>query len=352
MLAASDTTRGERHPVLDGVRGWAILLVSVSHIAAARGLTFRGIGEFGVWLFFVLSAFLLSLYFFAQPGRLYRWDEWANYALRRFLRIYPLFALAVLLGAVVGWWGYDALLPVLSLESPTFWAVYVEFKFYFLLPFVVVLIHVTGRWHAALPPALIAGYVAAIEILIPREAKVLGYLPWSNVDILFVEYLPVFLLGSLGAWYYVRLRDRRLGARVDVALAVMFLMPLLASSSILGTLLDIDLRKDWYHLDWVPWSLLFAVGLVALMLTRDRVHRFFTSPKMRFFGFVSYSTYLFQDFWIDSMKLWQMPRYLFLLAALAVIFATSYTLFVLIERPLSRITLWRLRRAPEPALAT
>ena len=69
-MEAPHTTGATRYPCLDGVRGMAIALVLMSHICDRTHGIFLGLGQFGVWLFFVLSAFLLSLYFYERPNRL------------------------------------------------------------------------------------------------------------------------------------------------------------------------------------------------------------------------------------------------------------------------------------------
>jgi hypothetical protein len=69
LMRAPMTTTVERYPVLDGIRGTAILMVSASHFSNLRDLPFSGAGQFGVWLFFVLSAFLLSSHFFTLITR-------------------------------------------------------------------------------------------------------------------------------------------------------------------------------------------------------------------------------------------------------------------------------------------
>lgn len=55
-------------PALDGIRGFAAILVLLSHASLGGmmflpGLDFGGVGKYGVFVFFVLSAFLLSLQF-------------------------------------------------------------------------------------------------------------------------------------------------------------------------------------------------------------------------------------------------------------------------------------------------
>ena len=81
-------------PALDGARGLAILLVLLDHASDAHLYLFAGAdlnraGKYGVYLFFVLSSFLLTLPFCAgrAPTDL---RSWLNYGMRRFLRIFPL----------------------------------------------------------------------------------------------------------------------------------------------------------------------------------------------------------------------------------------------------------------------
>lgn len=88
---------------LNGVRGLAGLMVLIPH----TGLTTLSLGQCGVDLFFVLSAFLLTfllyqkMYAFEEEERCVR--DWGllllSYGLRRFMRVYPLFVItAVIVG--------------------------------------------------------------------------------------------------------------------------------------------------------------------------------------------------------------------------------------------------------------
>ncbi len=116
-----------RLPVLDGLRGIAILLVLVLHftmyggppssigIAAVR--PFALAGWIGVDLFFVLSGFLITgILYDAKGGERY----FRNFYIRRLLRIAPLYygALAVFL----------LLIPALRSEGFWYWTYLVNFR--------------------------------------------------------------------------------------------------------------------------------------------------------------------------------------------------------------------------------
>lgn len=110
-----------------------------------ESLDFHGIGKTGVYLFFVLSAYLLdrqiALALMTNSSNIYYWK---NYFLRRFLRIYPLFFISLIIHWLFTVFGIktvidnlsDIPLHLLLLKGESvFWSIPVEFKYYFLSPF-------------------------------------------------------------------------------------------------------------------------------------------------------------------------------------------------------------------------
>ena len=341
MLAPASTAI--RQAPFDGVRGIAILYVTLSHLGNKRTSAFTGAGEYGVWLFFALSAFLLSHYFFVKPERSRSAIEWLNYGMRRFLRIYPLYLAALATGAVLGLWSFAAVPDGAMLRYPTFWAVFVEFRFYFLLPFMVVAMQWLGDRHRLLPLAAVLAYLPLHAALFPAAALHPGYDAFGMGEGLFFEYIPVFLFGMAAAWAAVNLPLRLAGRGWDVLLIAMPLAPI--GLQVARYYWFPSFPPDFYHLEWVAGGAFFALWIYGVAVSHGWARQLLGTPVLRFFGFVSYSTYLFQDFWIEHLTRTDLSDGLFMVVALAAIFATSMVLFLAIERPLSRITLKSLTGA-------
>src|SRR4051794_22640768 len=141
---------GKRLPALDGLRGLAVLLVLLDHASDARMRLFEAAnmnraGKYGVYLFFVLSAFLLTHLLLLRPAaELARARTWINYSVRRFLRIFPLYALVLVVLVLIHrlkW--HDFFTHILLRDGKRqFWTIPVEVKYYMILP----LLAVTLSW--------------------------------------------------------------------------------------------------------------------------------------------------------------------------------------------------------------
>ena len=157
---------------LDGLRAFAVFLVVLTHyVPATRPVA--PFGDFGVRLFFVLSAFLI-VGILLRAGTEGRARTLRRFYARRFLRIFPAFYLVLFTAAALnvpgireGLWWFAAYLGnywfifVGSVANPNYgnhlWSLAVEEQFYLLAPALV--LFAPRRY---LKPILIAAAVAAV----------------------------------------------------------------------------------------------------------------------------------------------------------------------------------------------
>lgn len=162
-----ETLPSNKHlPALDGVRGLAVLFVVACHtgggarsanpIIRILGLVAKT-GWSGVTLFFILSGFLITGILWDSRGSVH-WLK--NFYMRRVLRIFPLYYLALLLVVVTAFFAHQGMfclsriwmyvlylqnvpgiVNVGALGSPLwlshFWSLAVEEQFYLFWPFLI-----------------------------------------------------------------------------------------------------------------------------------------------------------------------------------------------------------------------
>lgn len=181
---------------LDELRGLACLIVTVLHClvitipdeAGTLAHLVVGIPKIGVWLFFSLSAFLLTLHFIDSEGRT---EPIGWYFTKRLLRVGPAFAVALFIYHATG------IVPLREWvrasrgeESASIlhlWTIPVEVSFYLILPFVLVLAGACRRRFgptSALAPILLA--IILCTIAWPPAASPAGslWVGWYAVNFL------------------------------------------------------------------------------------------------------------------------------------------------------------------------
>lgn len=286
--------------LLNGIRGFAILLVLLSHSSASgmvlhRQLDFTGAGRYGVFLFFVLSAFLLTRQFFiVGPGKRFSGQALAYYFSRRFLRIYPLFTAALVLNALLFWKGY-VIIPVtgemiikslLLLDAEgLFWTVPVEFQYYFLLPLAAYILSLSSN----LKTVVVFGTVfcGVWTYLVPPEYSV-HVLP----------FIPIFALGSIGAKLFCSMNERGLqptgrGQKIINSTAILILsLYFIITPHFYNLIFDADIGRVHFHDHFIALGML-GIALVLLTLYSTGIVRYLMESRFFvFWGKVSFSAYL------------------------------------------------------------
>lgn len=183
----------------EGIRGIACLVVLVLHAVIIfyygyHGY-FNGMANLGVWLFFVLSAFLLTVKF-EKDG--FSTSSICSYLVGRFLRIVPLFSFFVFVylyfgTADINTWE-DARKAIFMVEGYRhLWTVPVEFKFYAMLPIVAyALIATKKKYGVSASTVLGVAMIVAQQVIWPYWK-----IPGQTVDP--VWYLSCFTMGVMAA---------------------------------------------------------------------------------------------------------------------------------------------------------
>lgn len=346
-------TRQQHYDALDGLRGLAVLIVIASHLSLlgfglVPGLPVGGIGKSGVYLFFVLSAFLLTrLLLERTPAQFADARLWLAYALRRILRIWPLYlvVLAASWGvtrAGVAWWPYQldtgAALRHLALREgeSVLWSIPVEFKFYLWLPLVALAFAwmAARRWTLAAQAAVVVAALALATLAWPPSAT-------GTNDVRLGPYLALFFCGAAAAAADLRIGARRAphawGLAGALACAAFVLTLPESWAAMTGGPVNGRLTHTWFVFFGVTWATL----LLAVLHGPRALRAPFAWAPMRLLGIVSFSAYLWHMPVLFALRAlgaraWPLAGWWVFAATMGVAMAS----FLLVERP------WRDVRLP------
>lgn|GEM_PF-6043055 len=317
---------------LYGLRGWAVLFVIFSH-ASNKGIHFlsldlSGSGRYGVFLFFVLSAFLLSLKF------LYEGDVTAEkvkkYLKRRFFRIYPLFIIAMLVFVCLYLAGIKIIkidiedfLKLLFLldDRPLFWTIVVEFQFYLVLPMLVFYLLLLKKKAQRVMLATLLFIISVIKI----EPKYSGVV---------IEFLPVFLAGVLAATIsHGRDAAKKYFWVGNILIVISFSVFFITIPAVYETITGVDIKNNFFHNQFGLYALASAV-LVLSVLQVNR-HVLFDNKVIVFLGKLSFSAYLFHLVPLYFVSRYMEGEWTFIVYFILTV-GLSYCSYKYIEMPLYR----------------
>lgn len=325
--AATGAATPTRHDgALDGVRALAVLLVILTHAGFLTGATVNGgflgrlagRGDYGVHLFFALSAFLLHRGFLIAEVRGRRLNLRA-YAVRRFARVVPAYwvvLLVVVLATGTSW--RDTVLHVFSLQVyvadasiPAFsqaWSVATELSFYAVLPFLSLGLARLRRWRIWAPPvALTAAALVSLATLASVGVVRVGK------DVLPDRWLTgvaaVFLAGMLLAEAAEFPRSGRISAllhrwagKPESCLAIGVATYVLASTPIAGSLLLLPGHGPTLTARILLGTVFAMTLLIPLTLGGPNpIRTALGHPVARWLGEVSYGIFL-----------WHVPVFFFI----------------------------------------
>jgi len=324
MAARQATPTGVRGPYsreLECARAIAAMLVFARHVSGRMigaspeegppGFlySFAVGGQTGVTLFFVLSAFLLVPPFLESGGISIR-----RFFQRRFLRLWPIYAVAVFAAAVWNagqpgvvrqslaylvygqtFWG-----RVTPLEpfSSVWWSLATEVQFYIALGLCGLL--GTRRTGRAVLTALLVGYAIAYGVFLVTGFGVSDLSPSLSLRVSLFGRGWSFLIGGAAAWLYGRFGQRwrrRLaeatwmrngGGDMLLAVVVVAIGLLLMKVETIGTWHAEFVWHAWH----LPESMLWAAFVLGLLVLPLRTRVLLVNEPLERLGTISYSLYL------------------------------------------------------------
>jgi peptidoglycan/LPS O-acetylase OafA/YrhL len=301
LLDKSPST-GKTLPELDGLRGLAVLVVIASH---CNFLGMKGQGALGVWLFFVLSGFLLTWIFLRTlPGAL-RPAGLARYMVRRVARILPMYFLVTTAFFAARSKDAEWLWRHLTFRQADghFWSIPQEEIFYLLLPLLMAGLTLVRRAVPVVPAA-----VFAIALLALAEATGPPFHLHGN-GVLLPFYLEIFLLGFSAAmlWHSLSWRQKpsRVADTVINAATVPVLGVILFTSPAHHELYEAALGFAPPRFGWdFPLRSGIACVLLLLIALRDGswIQRALSLAPLRIVGVLSFAMYLVHPFVITFSR--------------------------------------------------
>lgn len=310
----------------------------------------RGIGKSGVFLFFLLSSFLLTLPLLRKGKEVFSFPVMSHYWQRRFFRIYPLYTLYLLLGVIstlvitaalgksgvgipfsLDWTGFVHHLALLEGKGVT-WSIAVEFKFYFTLPFFVLAI-VFVRSHGSLA-------VAGLFVLLIMLSQLISPQSESHVnDPRLLPYMPIFIIGMFLAVLqdYINNNESneimtlvcRYGGYFGVV-GVIIMTPLVFS------LFGDRVESDYFHKEFILYAIFWSFILLSSVNSQGLLQQLFTLPILRRYGALSFSIYLFHPIFLQVLERINLNGYISAWLVLLGSTVAAYISFKLLEGPISK----------------
>ncbi len=320
-----ETSSGNYFAPLTGLRGLAALIVLFFHVVLVAPihesygavidelLLFYHNGFLGIYLFFVLSGFLLSFSFLSAQQKNKK-SNLKQFAINRCLRVLPSYYVQIIILSLATWLfigvkfsPYDIIMHLLMLHNldistsgsmnAVYWTLPIEWNFYYALP-LLSLFFLKGRWFWLIIISLVLGLGSRVLIgeVFFAQAEVHERV-WIATQIFAIpEY---FLFGMAGAYWRFKLDKNSWPIRYgDVIMIVGAILLIIGIKNIKWWLYWTTPQHYWWNA-YAPLALtLFVFGASA----QQRLSRLlWTNRFMMVLGILSYGIYLWH--WILLEKI-------------------------------------------------
>ncbi len=347
-------------PSLDGLRAVSILVVLFAHFVSSTVFP----GGVGVYVFFVISGFLITRLMFAEANKTGSVSLPSFYA-RRILRLYPVIIVyaAVVIGLrMLMGWPYDLIEPASAvgyfsnylyeyyyghgiapkMPFEVFWSLSIEEHFYIVFPITFLVL----RGY----PSRLVGVVATLCAACLGLRLLVAWLHPEYVHTLIFYLSSQYRLDSIGFGVLLAaFCEIEQGRRILITLA----RPAYAVAAVVVILGCLLIRDPWFR-ETLRYSLLGAgiMVLVSAMLfgTSYRNMQWILNTRLlRWIGRLSYSLYVWHEGVASFMPDLNLPAWQTSVIKFAAAFAVASLSYYVVEQPFLRLRgRFRSARAQAP----
>lgn len=282
-------------------------------------LYLQGCGKYGVWLFFVLSSFLLTKnYVLTNSSK-------QEYVLGRIFRILPLYFICITVYSVANTIKptiFEIALTIFGLFGPLhLWTIPVEFCFYMILLIIWLIPSQSSR-------NIIMGLMAFSSII------ALNYIPKDSSSINVLWYIPSFYCGYILALMMPRLSAFKFGAVIPIVIMTGFIFLIPGFQLLLFKIEPSPYLMNMYF----PLSVLWGIFILTILNTKSKlIDRIFKSNLLLFLGKISYSGYLFHFIIMLELRKIMGSGIVTVVTSIAISIVIGYLINWAIEMPLYKV---------------
>ena len=294
LLSNQQSRNKKNYASLDGLRGIAAILVLLEHTT----FFFNGVGHLGVWLFFVLSGFLLMKPFVMTPKEMLRPSKLALFLERRIKRIIPMYFFMITCVYLFTQRIEDAVRHYLLAQGDGhYWSILQEVYFYMALPLIATIVYSISKGR----PWLSCGALVVMAVI------------WSHfqsgdntsvyaMGVALPLFFEVFIIGAIGTYLFHAIF-------MQAPTAIAFFERHCSIITILGGLFFIGLIQAFMSqnlfgtfIEAFTHPILSAILCLSLILlavmlpSHSWYNRILSFSLFRYVGIIGFSFYLFHPY--------------------------------------------------------
>lgn len=280
---------------IESLRGISCLIVLISHIISTSqefGKYASGCGKIGVWLFMILSGYLLIKRYIVNELKFFKLIEIPKYYLKKVIRLYPMYIIAIVLAVFLEIISVENIKNHILLKEAWghFWYMPVIIKFYFVAPLFLILFSVLRKKFIDKAPII---YMLTITIIGIIFCICFPFTKYIENSISLYWYIPVFLIGMIIACIenYIPTTSSKFNkiclALLILAIAMIIIVTPLFRQILFGATPSGYLQNKYIYMSLCWGVIMYGIGNVAkLKIFFDRI------TILQKLGSISFEIYL------------------------------------------------------------